>query len=164
MAQKVIWHPNMAPSFLLLHIITNEKSLKFTQIGRLLRLPRFPAETRSNNSGRYTCWYIYLDTYTAQARVYYAGRLINLLICFSDSKISSVFQYQGYTFYEWIIHKNQPLRFIESQAWSFRRPWLWSHIDIPNGSLASEPCSTAGPFFPSQCPYGTIFPFSSFYL
>ena len=36
MAQKVIWHPNMAPSFLLLHVITNEKSLKFTQIGRLL--------------------------------------------------------------------------------------------------------------------------------
>ena len=26
----------MAPSFLLLHIITNEKTLKFTQIGRLL--------------------------------------------------------------------------------------------------------------------------------
>ena len=49
-------YPNMAPSFLLLHVITNEKSLKFTQIGIVaIRLPRFPAETRSNNSGRYTC-------------------------------------------------------------------------------------------------------------
>ena len=40
MAQKVIWHPNMAPSVLLLHVITNEKSLKFTQIGRLLSASR----------------------------------------------------------------------------------------------------------------------------
>ena len=40
MAQKVIWHPNMAPSFLLLQVITNEKSLKFTQIGRLLSASR----------------------------------------------------------------------------------------------------------------------------
>ena len=40
MAQKVIWHPNMAPSFLLLHVITNEKSLKFTEIGRLLSASR----------------------------------------------------------------------------------------------------------------------------
>ena len=40
MAQKVIWHPNMAPSFLLLHVITNEKSLKSTQIGRLLSASR----------------------------------------------------------------------------------------------------------------------------
>ena len=40
MAQKVIWHPNMAPSFLLLHVITNKKSLKFTQIGRLLSASR----------------------------------------------------------------------------------------------------------------------------
>ena len=30
----------MAPSFLLLHVITNEKSLKFTQIGRLLSASR----------------------------------------------------------------------------------------------------------------------------
>ena len=30
----------MAPSFLLLHIITNEKTLKFTQIGRLLSASR----------------------------------------------------------------------------------------------------------------------------
>ena len=40
MAQKVIWHPNMAPSFLLLHVIINENSLKFTQIGRLLSASR----------------------------------------------------------------------------------------------------------------------------
>ena len=40
MAQKVIWHPNMAPSFLLFHVITNQKSLKFTQIGRLLSASR----------------------------------------------------------------------------------------------------------------------------
>ena len=41
MAQKVIRHPNMAPFFLLLHDITNEKTLKLKQIYRLPALPRF---------------------------------------------------------------------------------------------------------------------------
>ena len=41
MAQKVICHSNMAPSFLLLHDITNEKTLKLKQIDRLPALPRF---------------------------------------------------------------------------------------------------------------------------
>ena len=30
------WHPNISPIFLLLYAITNEKTFKFTQIGRLL--------------------------------------------------------------------------------------------------------------------------------
>ena len=41
MTQKVIWHPNVAPSFLLLHVITNEKTWKLKQIDRLPALPRF---------------------------------------------------------------------------------------------------------------------------
>ena len=62
MTQKVIWHRNMAPSFLLLHVITNEKTLKLTQIDRLLAASNiFTAKKRSNISGRYTCCYIYLD-------------------------------------------------------------------------------------------------------
>ena len=64
MTQKVIWHPNMAPSLLLLYVITNEKNLKLKQIDRLLAASKiFPAETRSNNSGRYTCCYKYLEAY-----------------------------------------------------------------------------------------------------
>ena len=51
--QKVIWHPNMSPTFLLLYAITNEKTLKLTQIDRMLAASKIiPAETRSNNSGR----------------------------------------------------------------------------------------------------------------
>ena len=42
----------MAPYFLLLYVITNEKTLKLTQIDRLLAASQiFPAETHSNNSG-----------------------------------------------------------------------------------------------------------------
>ena len=53
----------MAPTFLLLYAITNEKTLKLTQIDRLPAASKiFPAETRSNNSGRYTCCYIYVGT------------------------------------------------------------------------------------------------------
>ena len=44
MTQKVIWYPNMAPYILLLHVITNEKTLKLKQIGRLPALPRFPPQ------------------------------------------------------------------------------------------------------------------------
>ena len=45
----------MSPTFLLLYEITNEKTLKLTQIDRLLAASKiFPEETRSNNSGRYT--------------------------------------------------------------------------------------------------------------
>ena len=49
----------MSPTFLLLYTITNEKTLKLTQIDRLQAASKiFPAETRSNNSGRYTCCYV----------------------------------------------------------------------------------------------------------
>ena len=51
----------MASSFLVFYVITNEKTLKLTQIDRLLAASKInPAETCSNNSGRYTCCYIYL--------------------------------------------------------------------------------------------------------
>ena len=36
------------------------------------------------------------------------------------------------------------------------RAVLWSHIGVLMCLLAAEPRSTAGPLFPSQCPYGTI--------
>ena len=42
----------MAPTFLLLYTITNEKTVKLTQIDRILAASRaFPAETYSNNYG-----------------------------------------------------------------------------------------------------------------
>ena len=44
MTQKVIRYPNMAPSFLLLHVITNEKTLKLKQVDWFLALPRFPPQ------------------------------------------------------------------------------------------------------------------------
>ena len=46
MTQKVIWHPNTAPSFFLLYVITNEKTLKLKQIASKI----FPAETRKNSA------------------------------------------------------------------------------------------------------------------
>ena len=53
--QKVKQHPNKPPTFLLLYAITNEKTVKLMQIDRLLFASKTsPAETRSNNSGRYT--------------------------------------------------------------------------------------------------------------
>ena len=53
--QKVKLHPNKPPTFLLLYAITNEKTVKLMQLDRLLFASRiFLAETRSNNSGRYT--------------------------------------------------------------------------------------------------------------
>ena len=64
MAQKVIWHPNMAPSFSLLHI-TNEMTLKLKQIDRLPALPRFSPQKHVPTTlvgipvDIYTCWYIY---------------------------------------------------------------------------------------------------------
>ena len=33
---------------------------------------------------------------------------------------------------------------------------LWSHIGTLMHRLAAEPCSAAGPLFPSRCPSGTI--------
>ena len=44
MTQKVILHPNMATYILLLDVISNEKTLKLKQIGRLPALPRFPPQ------------------------------------------------------------------------------------------------------------------------
>ena len=41
MTQKVIWHQNMVQYFLLLQVITNEKTLKLKQVNRLPALPRF---------------------------------------------------------------------------------------------------------------------------
>ena len=53
--QKVKLHANEAPTFLLLCAITNEKTVKFMQIDRLLSTSKTsPSERRSNNSGRYT--------------------------------------------------------------------------------------------------------------
>ena len=53
----------MSPTFVLLYTIANEKTVKLTQIDRILAsFETFPAETRSNNSGRYTLLsLIYLD-------------------------------------------------------------------------------------------------------
>ena len=66
MTQKMIWHPNIAPSFLLLYVITDKKTLKLTKIDRLLAASKiFPAQTRSNNSGRYLLIYIYLGCTSA---------------------------------------------------------------------------------------------------
>ena len=59
--QKVTLHRNKPPSFLLLYVITNEKTVKLMQIDRLLPISKTsPAETRSNNSGRYNLSLIYL--------------------------------------------------------------------------------------------------------
>ena len=45
----------MRPNVLLLYAITNEKTVKLMQLGRLLSASKTsPAGTRSNNSGRYT--------------------------------------------------------------------------------------------------------------
>ena len=50
--QKVKLNPNKPPTFLLLYAITNEKTVKLTQIDRLLSASKTsPSETRSNNSG-----------------------------------------------------------------------------------------------------------------
>ena len=52
--QKLALHPNKPPTFLLLYAITNEKTVKLMQIGRLQSASATsPAETRSNNSGPY---------------------------------------------------------------------------------------------------------------
>ena len=53
--QKVTLHPNKSPTLLLFYAITNEKTVKLMQVDRLLSASKTsPAETRSNNSGRYT--------------------------------------------------------------------------------------------------------------
>ena len=51
--------------FLLLYVITNEKTLKLTQIDGLLAASKiFPTKTLSNNSDRYThALYIYRYTW-----------------------------------------------------------------------------------------------------
>ena len=52
--QKVTLHPNKSPKLSLLYAITNEKTVKLMQVDRLLSASKtYPAETRSNNSGRY---------------------------------------------------------------------------------------------------------------
>ena len=55
--QEVTWHPNMPPTFLLLYATKIEKTVKIDCL--LSSSKTSPAETRSNNSGRYT----YLDTW-----------------------------------------------------------------------------------------------------
>ena len=60
-------HSNKPPTFLLLYAITNETTVKFMQLDRLLSASKTsPAETRSNNSGRYTQG-IYDNRYTYQS-------------------------------------------------------------------------------------------------
>ena len=55
----------MAASFLLLYVITNEKTLKLKQIDRLLAASKiFPSETRLVVVG--TCCYIYLGPISQQ--------------------------------------------------------------------------------------------------
>ena len=60
---KIKLHANKPPTFLLLYVITNEKTVKLMQPDRLISASKTsPAETRSNNSGRYTLSLIYLDS------------------------------------------------------------------------------------------------------
>ena len=99
MTQKVIWHPNMAPSFLLLYIIANKKILKWTHIDRLLAAFKiFPTETRSNNSGRYTCCYIYLGMDSVKVALGNRGMMVEAASqCTKDRK-----EWSGWHITEWV--------------------------------------------------------------
>ena len=66
MVQKVIWHPNIAPSFLLLHDITNEKTLNVKQVDRLPAFPRFSPQKHVPT----TLVGIPVDIYTLGATMY----------------------------------------------------------------------------------------------
>ena len=87
MTQKVIWHLNMAPSFLWLHIITNEKTLKFTQIGRLLSASRASPQKHVPTTlvGIHTCWYIYLGVASLSVTLLATTEQWRYFDCFIDS-------------------------------------------------------------------------------
>ena len=90
---------------------------------------------------------------TVRAWVYYAVRLINSFIFFSNNNISSVFQYRGYTFYEWIIHKNKPhvckipcrprpgaIEGLGSTPWALRE--LYKSVQLSHSrDLILQPCN-----------------------
>ena len=82
--QKVKFHPNKPPNFLLLYSITNEKTVKLMQIDRLLPASKTsPAETRSNNSGRCTLLKSHIPWAPERSRVRYllSSKLMGNVFC-----------------------------------------------------------------------------------
>ena len=94
---KVTLHPNKAPTFLLLHAITNEKTVKLMQIDRLLSASKtFSAETRSSNSGRYTLIKSHIPWIRALVLGENGLQAVNKANKFKYLKCSSILAYKYY--------------------------------------------------------------------
>ena len=151
----------MEPSFLLLHVITNEKSLKFTQIGRLLSASRASQQKHvpTNLVG------IPIDIYTLVACMLYAimcnpiHRLYDALLGPYVPVTLGALVSHRYTYVPPRCRTSQHLRTFIALSVS-----LWNNLGDPVFDGVDWRVSRAVPmsFYWYCCSLPTVLPFSFF--